>query len=107
MTQPRGIDCPHCGHRLPMHVTYPAGVTRRQGDVLNFIAQRLVNGEASPTMREIAVALGSNCPGRMGDIVKVLCQRGFLTGMKGRARSIDLTDKAWAFYRQKEVSDAA
>lgn len=99
--QPHGIDCPNCGHRLPQQGRYAAGLTRRMGQVLNVVAAREARGELSPTMEEIATATGLNpkSKGRVSTIINALAERGYLTRIAHRSRTIQLTAKAWAFYR--------
>ncbi len=80
------MKCPHCNHEI----SAPAGVTGRQKDVLDFIRGYIDRRGVSPTYAEIGDGVGLKSTARTHFIIYDLAERGHITVMKGRARSIAL-----------------
>lgn len=80
------MKCPHCGG----DIAAPAGVTGRQKDVLDFIRAFIAERGVSPTYSEIGRGVGLKSSARVHFIVYDLAERGHLSVMKARARSIAL-----------------
>ncbi len=106
MSAPMGLTCPSCGHALYQRGRYVQGVTRAQGDVLNFYARAAIIRQPTPSYSEIATALGYKSKSQVSDRVHALVAKGFLAladdGNKRRYRNVIVTDKAWALYRDTE-----
>ncbi len=69
------------------------GLTKKQTEALRFIKQYRSNFGVSPTYREIAARFDIHVSG-VHDLVKDLRERGCITMMPGRARSIALVGAA-------------
>ena len=69
------------------------GLTQRQRDVLHAIRDLRRRHRLSPTMREIATALGGRSPCTVQHHVDALVEKGFVTRKPGLARTLKLTGK--------------
>ena len=63
-------------------------LTRRQREVLNFIQLRSLDGEAPPTLLEIAEHFGFKSPNAAREHVRLIEQKGFLHRRRNEARGI-------------------
>lgn len=66
------------------------GLTRRQKDCLDAIRLHIEANGVSPTMEELRVRLGCASKGHVGVMVQALVERGKITLVKNRPRSIAL-----------------
>jgi repressor LexA len=66
------------------------GLTRRQLEAYQFIERFVAARGYSPTFEEIRAALGLRSKSGIGRLVNGLTQRGFITLIPGRKRSIAL-----------------
>lgn len=82
--------CPHCGHalnaRAPVHVG--AGLTEKQRAALDFISEFIAERGFSPNYNEIAAGLSLSSRSIVNRLVVALTQRGYVTRIPGRRRSI-------------------
>lgn len=69
-----------------------AGPTRIQADMLDFIAHTLVNGPA-PTVAEITDHFGWGSQNNAHQHLRRLEQKGYITTLSGRARSIRIVQR--------------
>lgn len=69
-----------------------AGLTKRQKEVLGFISAYIVENGVAPTLAEIGVAVGLRSKSSVHRIVVGLVERGAVTYMPNRARSIALLE---------------
>lgn len=65
-------------------------LTRKQYDLLAYIADRLGNGGVSPSFQEMADALGLKSKSNIHRLVQSLAERGFIRRLPDRARSIEI-----------------
>ncbi|MBJ6986913.1 hypothetical protein [Devosia sp. MC521] len=70
-----------------------AGLTERQAEALNYITGHFNANGFAPTYRDIARRLKTST-GRVFELVSALVERGHLTRLPGRARSIGLVNTA-------------
>jgi SOS-response transcriptional repressor LexA len=75
------------------------GLTDRQLDCFTAIQAHIANCRQSPTTRELAKAMGLSSPGRIHFLLVALQERGWITFLPRRARSIAIVpDGAAAAY---------
>lgn len=89
-----GFSCPECGHVFRVQHAYRARLSRRETQVLNFIIGRAANGLPAPTYQEISHALGRKSRGNVACFITGLVERGMLTRMSRRRRSLRITPEA-------------
>lgn len=70
------------------------GLTKRQSEALAFIRQFIVENEYSPNYAEIREGLGLTSKGQVNALVVQLAERGALTYLPRRSRSISLPKAA-------------
>lgn len=70
------------------------GLTRRQAEALAFIRSFIATNGYSPEYREIEAAMGFHSKSGVCRLVDQLVERGVITRMPGRARSIALVGEA-------------
>jgi DNA-binding MarR family transcriptional regulator len=68
------------------------GLTPRQSDALRFIREYLTANGITPTYDEIAPGIGLRSKAGVHRLVSALEERGHITRMPGRARSIALNE---------------
>lgn len=71
----------------------PPVIYRRQQQILDFIKQHIQSNGSSPTLREIAVALGVSSLATVHEHLATLVQKGLIKKKVGKVRSIDLVDQ--------------
>lgn len=71
-----------------------SGITPAQHRALTFIRQYVATNGYSPTYREIAEGLGLQSAGSAHRVVHLLVERGTITLLPNRARSIELARSA-------------
>lgn len=69
-----------------------SGLTKKQREALDFIADYIRIHRVSPSLGEITVSLGLKSKSGAYRLVSALEERGFITRLKDRARSIRLVD---------------
>lgn len=80
-------------------------------EVYNVISEFIENNKISPTLEEIGQVIGMG-KGTVAFILSVLKEKGLITYEKGKARTIQLTDKAKEFppritSKAEELNEAA
>lgn len=96
-----GIVCPSCGSEIARDVArMPAGVTRRQRQCLDLIADAIVKDGVAPTLTELGGRLGLRSASRSGAhaLVQALCDAGLVERITARHRALALTPAAWRLY---------
>lgn len=68
------------------------GLTKRQSAVLAFIRAYMAEHQIAPSFEEMAAGLGSSSRGHLHNILATIEERGFITRIPGRARSIRLIE---------------
>lgn len=66
------------------------GLTRKQRQLLDFIAIYIAKHVYAPTYDEMAEAVGLASKGRIGEILKGLEERGYINRLRNRARAIEI-----------------
>ncbi|MET4199100.1 hypothetical protein [Bradyrhizobium sp. LA6.12] len=66
------------------------GLTARQRECLELIERHQFTFKQTPTRRELAKMLGLKSPGRVVELLRGLQERGWITFLPRRARSITL-----------------
>ncbi len=92
------------------------GLTRRQRDLLAYLRSHIAANGQAPSYAEMAAAIGLKSKSSVVQLVRGLAERGHLSFLKNRARSISLADpemarprvtieisKAGTFYRALQV----
>jgi repressor LexA len=64
------------------------GLTRRQQQILDFLATRLQTHGSMPTIKEIAAQFGFRSPNAVTEHLRLLRQKGVITREPGKARSL-------------------
>ena len=64
------------------------GLTRRQQQILDFLAARLQTHGSMPTIKEIAAQFGFRSPNAVTEHLRLLRQKGAITREPGKARSL-------------------
>lgn len=72
----------------------PAKATERQRELLEVVSEYRARNGLSPTLREIGDAMGISSTNGVGQILKALEKKGYITRTPGRSRSILLTEKS-------------
>ncbi len=67
------------------------GLTKKQNEVFLFIKNQISKNDLAPSYEEIKVALNLKSKNSIHEYVKQLIARGWLTNLKGRARSLRVT----------------
>lgn len=68
------------------------GISERQEEVLNFIVEYIKNNKFSPTIRNIQDGTGMKSVSQAHNIIEILKERGRITYLKGKSRSITVVD---------------
>lgn len=66
--------------------------TARQQAILEFVRRYRIHNRMSPTLDQIAEAVGLKSKGAVGNILKSMEQRGLIRRWPGRRRSIEIVD---------------
>lgn len=66
------------------------GITRKQQQTLSFIQQYIFENDVSPSYEEIGAALGGASKSYVQRIIHALAERGAISFLPGRKRSIKL-----------------
>jgi repressor LexA len=69
-------------------------LTERERAALGYIKARVEDSGFPPTMREIALALGSDYPNTARYLVLRLESKGYIKRRKGQARAIEILKKS-------------
>lgn len=70
------------------------GLTKSQREILDGIERHIAQFHQPPSYREIAEMFGFKSTGRVTEVLRALQERGWITFLPGRARSITVLDKA-------------
>ncbi|UPJ65266.1 hypothetical protein [Bradyrhizobium sp. 191] len=70
------------------------GLTTAQREFLEAIEGHIAQHRQPPSYREIAKMFGFKSTGRVTEVLRALQERGWITFLPGRARSITVLDKA-------------
>jgi repressor LexA len=73
-------------------------LTKRQGEILDFIADEIIGSMCPPTVREIGKRFGIKCPTGVTCHLKPLTKKGYITIVKAQSRGIRLTEAAMELY---------
>jgi repressor LexA len=65
-------------------------LTYQQNRILEYIRREIVNGDGSPTYRQIATAFGFRSPKAAVDHIEALVRKGYLRVHRGRSRGIEV-----------------
>ncbi len=68
------------------------GLTKRQAELLKFLRAYMAEWGMSPSYEEMCAALGAASRARMNELVRALEERGYVTRIPNRARSIKLVE---------------
>ena len=66
------------------------GLTKKQNDVYLFIKKQISKNNIAPSYQEIKLALKLKSKNSVHEYIKQLIVRGWLTNLKGKARSIQI-----------------
>tara|TARA_R100000781_G_C4071076_1_gene124478 strand:- start:984 stop:1205 length:222 start_codon:yes stop_codon:yes gene_type:complete len=67
------------------------GLTKKQNVVYLFIKKQISKNNIAPSYDEIKLALNLKSKNSVHEYIKQLIARGWLTNLKGKARSIQIT----------------
>ncbi|MBW7968152.1 hypothetical protein [Bradyrhizobium sp. BR 10289] len=70
------------------------GLTTAQREILEGIERHIAQHNQPPSYREIAKMFGFKSTGRVTEVLRALQERGWVTFIPGRARSITVLEKA-------------
>lgn len=70
----------------------PVTVYKRQKEILQFLKQYIQKNKFSPTLKEIAKAIGVNSMATVHEHLTALEKKGLITRQKGSVRGIELVD---------------
>lgn len=68
-------------------------LSSRQQQLLELLVTSHQEGKRTPTVRELAAAMGVKAPGTIQDHLHVLEQKGYIARQAGKSRNIVLTDR--------------
>lgn len=71
-------------------------LTRRQEEVLHFVAEETLRSGIQPSYREIGERFGAISMNGVSDHLRALGRKGFL-GSTGRSRGMEITDAGWQY----------
>lgn len=74
----------------------PVTLYRRQRQIVDFIAQYIQKNSYSPTLQEIADAIGVSSLATVHEHLQALSQKGIIKKFEGSVRGIELTDERFA-----------
>jgi repressor LexA len=66
------------------------GLTKRQGEALEFIRRYIKDHSKPPTFRELGAQMGINSTRAVSDLLKALERKGYIEREAGRSRGINL-----------------
>lgn len=89
LAEVRALGASTAGQQQPPQLA--VGLTERQAEALKYIAGHFNSNGFAPTYRDIGKRL-QVAPGRVFEIVSALVERGYVTRLPGRARSIALVN---------------
>jgi len=78
------------------------GLTKRQSDVLKFIANYQNEHDITPTYRDISIGVEMKSLSQIHKTIDGLWQRGFVTYRPGYARTLKLTERAHDALNEKK-----
>ena len=67
------------------------GLTKKQNEVFKYIKNQISKNDVAPSYEEIKLAVHLKSKNSVHEYVKQLIARGWLTNLKGRARSLRVT----------------